>query len=286
VWSIVSTVTPSSLFQFKSTPANDAVTSGDIGGSENVTVRGTFTDSSSNEFTDDMSVTIRPKELEEVTVTAAADHRGSGQYNGFIIAGETEVYSLIFNGEYSNGDAITEAEMVAEGWTINWTSQNESIMTVDANGDITGVLLGSTVLDVEVITPEITVTASKDIRITRTCPDGGGEIIEYSYCWYLGDAGESCDQVCTGHGGAYDGDGSMDAAGSGAADGAMCQEIAQALYPAVNIVETLLSINSASPGEGYGCALSASNGTALRIVNQATNASDSSATIRRFCACQ
>jgi hypothetical protein len=114
--------------------------------------------------------------------------------------------------------------------------------------------------------------------ICDSCQPRGGKFAgSYSHCWFLGDPGQSCTQVCSGKGGTYN-SATASYAGSSGTD-ANCQALRSAFVP------------TAGWGGGVGCgggvALGCYFNTAsvLRCTSPATTADYSYGSFQRFCAC-
>jgi hypothetical protein len=98
-------------------------------------------------------------------------------------------------------------------------------------------------------------------------------------CWYYGAAGESCEQVCTGHGD-VDADATIKIAGSGGS-WAACNNIFNALgAPAVIFGDSPMCLVAA------GCVYDTSGAGRGRCITPPTTTTASHPVARRVCACQ
>lgn len=110
--------------------------------------------------------------------------------------------------------------------------------------------------------------------LTASC---GGDVVG-GYCWYQGLAGESCDTVCSAHGG-YN-EATRTFAGS-AGTNANCESV----LDAIGIGSTTVSDVAGPSADGYGCGYSTNVYARVRVLNPATNSSAADAMEIRACAC-
>ena len=107
---------------------------------------------------------------------------------------------------------------------------------------------------------------------------GCGGVQYNSACWYLGAAGQSCDQVCATHGLANAA--ATIAVGSGAANFAVCSAVLDAVA-----APALPSSGDVTCGSGGGCLFSTGGAGRMHCTAPATTTGASFGVWRRACAC-
>jgi hypothetical protein len=110
------------------------------------------------------------------------------------------------------------------------------------------------------------------INVVSGC--GGASV--GGYCWYFGSYGDSCDDVCSDHGGTSTA-GTVSYAGSSGSN-ANCQAVAAA-------VSAGTWLGDCSDMYGIGCAKDGNGKICREITNATTNGAAASGLNRRFCSC-
>jgi hypothetical protein len=106
------------------------------------------------------------------------------------------------------------------------------------------------------------------------------------YCWFLGNAGESCAAICSNQGLSYD-VATRDYAGSGGTN-EQCQSVLDALNNGGTDTGAGMPGNPSSCGMGYGCCYDAVDtnwGPRIRCGTPETDESANYVNTRRVCAC-
>ncbi len=120
-------------------------------------------------------------------------------------------------------------------------------------------------------------------QIVATALHGSG-LCDFEFggeCWFLGSAGQSCDQVCGAHYRPYD-SATSSVAGSGSGSAANCEAILNGLGAPGSGMQS----GFAGCAGGYGCTTSTGMPFRARCTNPATDSGSSAFDVLRACACQ
>lgn len=274
-------------------------TSGDINTPAILSLKGTY--KFDNETYDDIfDIIIGVKRVDSVSiVTQSVNESGYS----FAKAPINENVDFDVNATFSNNMIFTKDQLLDLGYSIAWTASDvgsifSDVGEINANGIYTPMQMGTSQIKVEVTEPDGKNTVSANIRavtfnnctISQRIPGldlSSFEMSYYGFCFYLGDAGQSCHSVCTAQGGlSYDEMATTEIIGSDQQGSSYCHNLGRMFKPDVSIVYNLLNIKSANIGEGYGCSINVTANLLLKVNNISTNPTDSSASIQRICGCK
>jgi hypothetical protein len=223
--------------------------------------------------TDGTTMTVTAKEITQITYspsTAITLDVGSSQ-------------QITVTGVYSDGSTIDLTDPSEAGYSTTWTPTSALYFNLHDGGTI-GLIKatseGSPGLTVDVVTPWITDSEGFAFLIRSQCVSGTRYDL---YCWYLSDAGESCDDVCSTNSASYH-SATMSLVGS-SGTGQRCEDLLQTLDPSIPEINVSNDGITNPDTLGLGCTVLEMFNQPVRYNSPATNSSDFHADFKRACAC-
>lgn len=254
-------------------------------------------------LSDTIDVTIEKEVVEKLKLKVVNSDNRAGQH---LVAFFTENLDIEAEASMSNKAKYDKAKLISEGYTLTWTDVDAGYQ-VDYNNagdvDTNGVYLADKIgmsrvtLELEKETKFIKKADAIVISANR-CTNNGerlnmGYLYEKSYiayCFYKGQAGESCQATCDAEGKTYNaytteeliGSKNLNETDSGPR---LCSNIGYSFYHNIQSSSSTFNMDTGVAGQGIGCSVNTLVNLLFRMKNIETNALDSSPNMERFCGC-
>lgn len=203
-----------------------------------------------------------------------------------LVKGQSTDFAAI--GVYSDSSQ-EDVTLPTAGRTVTWGSPDPSIATFVASGSrmhMNGIFQGPASINVSVVdaTQGLTFANGYGINVNIPCGGNGSKTLGY-FCYYLGNAGDSCNQTCSAVGRAYEGATSYY---SGSLAGAGGDQVCSDFF-SIHYQELQTSFdNDATATKGIGCAMYEVGDVTigLREWSVVTDGASFLPNFRRFCSCE
>ncbi len=291
VWEVVQGLNQPNIVSFNNNQRGVLSTSGSLASTSLVEVKLTSNAPGELEYTASSNVNVLPETLAsfEFDYGATVEFTFGKSYQMSVI----DSFQPHLRGELTNGIEVDHA-YITQNHIIKYEviSEQDPIL-VDDLGVVFGNEIASGLLSVEI---ENVSKEHTSITVTAPCPKDSfgnciGRLYDQKHWWFLGNVGESCQQVCdqivddigvavVDTKGTY-GVGHLDSIG-----GTQCLATMDFISGKTPLTEAGGLDFTGSSGWGVGCGLFPSSGSTYRISSPNTNASDSLPAFRRLCSCK
>jgi hypothetical protein len=198
----------------------------------------------------------------------------------FDIGEQRQVYAYA---EFTDGSEVEVSDTSAmPGYNIIWTSNIPGQASINASGLITAASEGPVTISAQFQDSFTGQNYFRSVDISVYTPCAVGTRYSY-YCWFLGNSGESCDDIC---GLGFVHSATANVAGSGAANGNECLAVLRTIDGAIENQIDHFGVELG--GSGLGCARFESIfiNANVRFSSPATTYNALHADYRRACACR
>jgi hypothetical protein len=224
------------------------------------------------------TLTVTEKQLESVQIRRQQPFSNGG----FLLKGSSADFIAVATFSDNSTEDVTNSTDI---YSVSWRPPNPIIAnftdTADGKKRLTGLIDGDAYFTITVTSGQGNASAAYGIGVYIPC-SGSGQYHGYQ-CWFLGTAGNSCDNTCSAAG-RVDHSATTWVAGSGSSDSGECSRILGNLFRS-----SIKSFNSAATAtQGVGCSIFTQSGLnlGLREVNVPTTGSATLANFRRVCSCE